>query len=138
MDHIIGDTTLGTQTQTEKRGSVSSAAVVSPSKSDTVDEEEQAAKDEKIAKDAEFNSILSKLVEDVKILQCARNSSAVKFGNFGIANLRDCSKWINENFKEHQYGLIIDPLIMLDRIHVEYIAPANERSVLAIMKLFPF
>ena len=131
MDHIIGDSNLGTQqTQGGNRGEISSASVVSPSKSDSgvIDEEQ-------IARDAEFKSILDKLVEDVKLLQVARNSSAVKFGNLGISNLRDCTKWINENFNEYQYGLIIDPLIMLDRIHVEDIAPANERSVLAIMEL---
>lgn len=56
------------------------------------------------------------VIEDVCALKIASKASAIKFGNLGVRNLQECTKWVDANFSNHRYGLIMDPLIMLDRI----------------------
>lgn len=56
------------------------------------------------------------LIQDVKTLKNSANPSAIKFGNLGLCDRRDCSQWIQSEFKDAEYGLIIDPLVLLDRI----------------------
>lgn len=56
------------------------------------------------------------MVEDVGVLKLTAESSAIKFGSLGLQNLQECSKWASKNFPDNRYGLIIDPLILLDRI----------------------
>ena len=62
-------------------------------------------------------SILSKLMQDVKNLQTSKQNTSVKFAGLGISDLSDCSDWIAKHLPGHQYGLIMDPLLMLDRIY---------------------
>ena len=64
-------------------------------------------------------TILTKLIDDVKTLQSSKPNTTIKFGGLGIAHLSDCAEWIKKNFSGHQYGLIMDPLLMLDRIYGE-------------------
>jgi hypothetical protein len=60
---------------------------------------------------------MTMLVDDVGLLKasCA-DDTAVKFGGLGLRNLQECHVWISENFKTLRYGLIMEPLLMLDRI----------------------
>ena len=37
-----------------------------------------------------------------------------------MRDLSDCSAWISKHFSHFKYGLIMDPLLMLDRIHGDY------------------
>ena len=41
---------------------------------------------------------------------------SVKFGNLGWRSIFDYQEWIKTNFKTNPYGLIINPLLMLDRV----------------------
>jgi hypothetical protein len=59
---------------------------------------------------------VSMLVNDVGLLKACADDTAVKFGGLGLRNLQECHEWIGENFKTLRYGLIMDPLLMLDRI----------------------
>ena len=59
---------------------------------------------------------LNQLMEDVNILKISAEASAVKFGNLGLRNLQECSRWVSEHYTEARYGLVIDPLALLDRI----------------------
>ena len=40
----------------------------------------------------------------------------MKFSGLGWRSLSDCQDWIQVNFPSHRYGLIMDPLLMLDRV----------------------
>ncbi len=62
-------------------------------------------------------SILSKLIEDVNTLQSAKQSSSIKFGGLGISDLSKCSAWVKKHLPHRQYGLIMDPLLMLEHCH---------------------
>ena len=55
-------------------------------------------------------------MEDVNILKVSAESSSIKFGGLGLRNLQECSRWVEMNFSDMKYGLIIDPLVLLDRI----------------------
>ena len=89
----------------------SHSAVVSPSKSITSNEEEP---------EESVMSILAKLISDVRMLQSTKITNSVKFASLGFIDLSDCAAWIGQNFTGHQYGLIMDPrLLMLDRIYGE-------------------
>jgi hypothetical protein len=57
-----------------------------------------------------------KLIEDVGVLKLSAETSNVKFGNLGLRNLQECSRWVATNYSDARYGLIIDPLTLLDRI----------------------
>ena len=56
------------------------------------------------------------LVDDVGALKLTTETTAVKFGNLGIRNLQECSRWVTANFSEERYGLVVDPLNLLDRL----------------------
>ena len=63
------------------------------------------------------SNTLRQLLSDVALLKaCSRDKEAVKFGNLGLKSIQDCQMWIRKNFSCHRYGLIMDPLLMLDRI----------------------
>jgi hypothetical protein len=64
-------------------------------------------------------SILPKLVEDVKTLQSAKHSMSIKSPGLGFTDLGECATWIGKHFSGYQYNLIMDPLLMLDRIYGE-------------------
>ena len=61
--------------------------------------------------------MFDKVAEDVNVLKVASEVAVVKFGNLGIRNLQECSQWVEENFPPKRYGILIDPLILLDRIY---------------------
>jgi hypothetical protein len=44
---------------------------------------------------------------------------SIKFAHLGLRNLNECGAWITTQFKDFRYGLIMDPLVMLDRIFGE-------------------
>ena len=86
------------------------SAVVSPTKSSASEDDEPGE---------EIMSVLSKLIEEVKILQSSKQSNSIKFASLGFIDLSDCSAWIAQHYTGYQYGLIMDPLLMLDRIYGE-------------------
>jgi hypothetical protein len=60
--------------------------------------------------------VLRQLVAEVAMLKVGALESTVKFGGSGLRSIQDCQEWISENFTCYRYGLIMDPLLMLDRI----------------------
>ena len=59
---------------------------------------------------------LHQVIEDVSILKVSAEATAIKFGGLGLRNLQECSRWVELNFSDMKYGLVIDPLVLLDRI----------------------
>ena len=53
---------------------------------------------------------------DVAFLKITSEDKSVKFGGLGIRSIQECHAWIQENFVGYRYGLVMDPLLMLDRI----------------------
>ena len=106
MDFILSEE----RATSPDRGDRLSGSVVSPTKSSSSDEEDP---------EETMRSILAKLIDDVKFLQSGKQNTSIKFGGLGFADLADCSAWIAKNFEGYQYGLIMDPLLMLDRIYGE-------------------
>ena len=61
--------------------------------------------------------IINSLREDVKAMKLKSDDNVgVKFGNLGLGSVEDCISWVETHFKGLRYGLIMDPLLMLDRI----------------------
>ena len=85
--------------------------------------------------DTSVRSILSKLIDDVKSLQAAKQHASVKFGGLGFSDLTDCAVWIEAHFSGHQYGLIMDPLLMLDRIYGDDELAESGGALLKAMEL---
>lgn len=56
------------------------------------------------------------IVADVGLLKACAEDKSIKFGGLGLRSLQECHSWIDDNFKGLRYGLIMDPLLMLDRI----------------------
>ena len=125
MDYIIADRSTDSPGRTRRSG-VGRSAVVTPSKKEDLKEDDDVSN---------VSSILSKLINDVRILQAAKQNTSIKFGGLGISDLSECSKWISKHFEGYQYGLIMDPLVMLDRIHIENATPGTESSILKEMDL---
>ena len=63
---------------------------------------------------------MNQLVEDVKTLKATSEDSAIKFGELGLKNLQIELTWIESNFTDLRYHLIIDPLLMLESIYGDY------------------
>jgi polyhydroxyalkanoate synthesis regulator phasin len=59
---------------------------------------------------------MNQLISEVTILKGASEDKSVKFAGLGWRTLSDCQDWIQVNFASHRYGLIMDPLLMLDRV----------------------
>ena len=58
-----------------------------------------------------------KLVDDVGLLKISAEATAtIKFGNLGIRNFQECTRWVRANYADARYGLLIDPLTLLDRL----------------------
>ena len=57
-------------------------------------------------------------------LKTAGDGSAVKIANLGFKSIEEVSEWTRANFKGNRYGLIMDPLLLLDCICGE--APADK------------
>ena len=104
MDYIMSEDK--DMASTARRSSTTSA-VVTPTKGSLEDDDE----------DKSVMSILSKLVEDVRNLQSGKKSMSIQFAGLGFTELSDCAAWIEKNYSGYQYGLIMDPLLMLDRIY---------------------
>jgi hypothetical protein len=66
-----------------------------------------------------FAHTIRQLVEDASLLKASAEDTSIKFAHLGLINLNECSTWITTQFKEFRYGLIMDPLVMLDRIFRE-------------------
>lgn len=60
--------------------------------------------------------LLKQLVSEVELLKACTQDESVKFGGLGLKSIQDCQEWIHSNFACHRYGLMMDPLLMLDRI----------------------
>ena len=56
------------------------------------------------------------LVADVGLLKACTEDKSIKFAGLGLRTLQECNLWIEKNFKNLRYGLMMDPLLMLDRI----------------------
>ena len=56
------------------------------------------------------------MVEDVGLLKAGTEDNSVKFAGLGWRSILDCHEWIRVNFPSNRYGLIMDPLLMLDRV----------------------
>ena len=59
----------------------------------------------------------NQVIEDVSVLKVASETAVVKFGNLGIRNLQESTHWVEQNFPATRYGVMIDPLILLERIY---------------------
>jgi hypothetical protein len=59
---------------------------------------------------------LCKVVDDVCLLKMSAEATAIKFGNLGIRNLQECTRWMKDFYVDAKYGLVIDPLTLLDRL----------------------
>ena len=57
-----------------------------------------------------------RLVEYVELLKAGAEDTSVTFGGLGVKSLHDCHAWLLENFKPERYGLLMDPLFMLERV----------------------
>ena len=53
---------------------------------------------------------------ELEALKTAGDVSAIKFGSLGFRNVNDCHEWAIKNLPEGRYGLITDPLFMIERI----------------------
>ena len=59
---------------------------------------------------------LRQVVADVGLLKAGTEDKSVKFAGLGWRSILDCQEWIKDNFPSNRYGLIMDPLLMLDRV----------------------
>ena len=66
-----------------------------------------------------FAHTIRQLIEDVGLLKASAEDTSIKFAHLGLRNLNECGAWVTTQFKDFRYGLIIDPLVMLDRIFGE-------------------
>ena len=55
----------------------------------------------------------------MKTLQSGKLNNTIKFGGLGIADLQDCLIWVDRYLPGYQYGLFMDPLLILDLVHGE-------------------
>ena len=105
MDFIMAEEKVVTPDRQTSAGSQNG----SPSKTFSDEEDDESGS---------IKSILFKLVDNVKLLQSTKQVNSVKFAGLGFADLSECSSWIAKHFEGYQYGLIMDPLLlMLDRIY---------------------
>ena len=56
------------------------------------------------------------LMDEISVLKSCTEDKSVKFASLGLRSIQECQNWIDLNFKGYRYGLIMDPLLMLDRI----------------------
>jgi hypothetical protein len=58
------------------------------------------------------------LVADVNSLKSTVNeTNAIKFAGLGLRDFKDTIRWVERNFSGLRYGLILDPLLMLEWIY---------------------
>ena len=61
-------------------------------------------------------SVIDELLKDVDTLKNKGDASATKFADLAFKSHEDCFDWVQVHFTKKRYGLIMDPLIMLDKI----------------------
>jgi hypothetical protein len=67
--------------------------------------------------DWKADPVFTQLLADVSSLKSSVNeSSAVKFAGLVLRDVKDSIRWVENNFSCLRYGLILDPLLMLERI----------------------
>ena len=59
----------------------------------------------------------TELIEEVGVLKLSGETTVVKLGGLGLENLQECVDWVGANSPGEEYGLIMDPLILMDRLH---------------------
>jgi hypothetical protein len=64
----------------------------------------------------ETAQLFKQLVADVALLKATVKDDSVKFGGLGLRSIQDCQGWIHTHFDCYRYGLMMDPLLLLDRI----------------------
>ena len=58
-----------------------------------------------------IKSVLSKLIEDVRLLQSStKQTASINFAGLGFTDPSECSAWIAKHYSGLQYGFIMDPL----------------------------
>ena len=98
----------------EERGSTSSPdSHMEGEEYDHPDDEDSSKMKEELTRVAEATRLL---VADVGLLKACAEDKSIKFGGLGLRTLQECNTWISTNFQGLRYGLIMDPLLMLDRI----------------------
>ena len=83
----------------------------------TAEDDEEAEQRRKMEKGLAALSLqLVSLIKDVGMLKANTEDKTIKFGGLGLRDLSECNSWVKEKFSTMRYGLIMDPLLMLDRI----------------------
>ena len=59
---------------------------------------------------------IAMLVAEVGLLKKSVEDTSVKFGGLDLRSIQACHEWIQSKFSGYRYGLIMDPLLMLDRV----------------------
>ena len=76
--------------------------------------------EERESEDGEFKSMIERrfegLDQEISAIRSSGDASTVKFGELGFKTVSDCHDWAIANFPGRRYGLIMDPLLMLDKI----------------------
>ena len=60
--------------------------------------------------------VVDELVKEVESLKNKGGVSSTKFADLSFKSHEDCFEWVQIHFTKKRYGLIMDPLIMLDKI----------------------
>lgn len=74
------------------------------------------AKEESNGFQHEIGLRLDTLELELRSFKTAGDGNAVKFGGLGFRSVNECHEWAVKHFQGNRYGLIMDPLLMLDRI----------------------
>ena len=68
--------------------------------------------------DVKTDPELIRLRSDVNALKASlKDDQAIKFAGLGLRDANDATDWVEANFSGLRYGLIMDPLLMLERIY---------------------
>ena len=59
---------------------------------------------------------LARLEAEVEVLKSNADDTSVKFGGLGLRSLQECQAWMAGHFNSYRYGLVMDPLLMLERV----------------------
>jgi hypothetical protein len=106
LDHLMEDfQNSGVSQHEARRGKVTPEKV----------EREGGGRVERDAQLAMIMGEVTRLTQEVDMLKAGSEDRSVKFAGLGWRSLGDCQEWIKVNFTSNRYGLIMDPLLMLDR-----------------------
>lgn len=59
---------------------------------------------------------MKNLKADMVLLKGLSDDKSIKFGGLGLKSIQECHLWIKVNFEGYRYGLMMDPLLILDSI----------------------